>query len=138
MAKPFAILEDVIEAWGELTVDEEKLTQTWIDTASNNLRLIARKRGFDVDTFILGDEVLTRAAHDAVVESVRRRLSNPRAMRQRSINQGAGPYSETSSETVDSTASSGLLYFTDDELQWLPMRPKQRFRTIHAKSGYYK
>lgn len=138
MAEPFALLDDVIEAWGELTVDEELRAQSWLETASNNLRLTARKRGIDIDAFILGDEVLIRAAHDAVVESVRRRLSNPRAIRQRSISQGAGGFTETNAETVDSSASSGLLYFTDDELQWLPVRPKQRFKTLHAKSGYYK
>lgn len=135
---PFALLEDVIEAWGELTVDEEVRVQAWLETASSNLRLTARQRGIDIDAFLLGDEVLIRAARDAVVESVRRRLSNPRAIRQRSITQGAGPYQETNSETTDSSASSGLLYFTDNELLWLPTRPKQRFKTLHAKSGYYK
>lgn len=137
MAEPFALLEDVIEGWGELTVDEERLVQAWLDTASNNLRLTARKRGIDIEAFILNDAVLIRAARDAVVESVRRRLSNPRAIRQRSTNFGAGPFVDSSTETVDPTASSGLLYFTDRELQWLPFRPRQRFRTLHAASGYY-
>lgn len=138
MAEPFATSADVEAVWGELTVAETATVDAWLITASNNLRLIGRKRGIDVDKFILGDEVLTQAAKDAVVESVRRRLSNPRAVRQRSINQGAGPFSETSSETVDSSAASGLLYFTDNELIWLPFPPKNRMRTIHAKSGYYK
>lgn len=138
MAEPFALLEDVAEAWGELSIDEERLVNSWIETASNNLRLEARMRGFDVDQFIQGDDVLTRAAHDAVVESVRRRLSNPRAIRQRSISQGTGAFNDSSTETVDSSASSGLLYFTDSELQWLPTRPKQRLKTLHSKSGYYK
>lgn len=138
MAPPFADLEDVAETWGELTVDEEARINAWIETASNNLRLVGRKRGIDIDAFIRGDEVLLRAALDAVVESVRRRLSNPRALRQRSINFGAGPFSDTGSETVDSSASSGRLYFTDDELQWLPVKPKQRLKTVHSRSGYYK
>lgn len=138
MAEPFATSADVEAVWGELTVAETATVDAWLITASNNLRLIGRKRGIEVDKFILGDEVLTQAAKDAVVESVRRRLSNPRAVRQRSINQGAGPFSETSSETVDSSAASGLLYFTDNELIWLPFPPKNRMRTIHAKSGYYK
>ena len=137
MAEPFALLEDVIEGWGELTVDEERLVQAWLSTASNNLRLTARKRGIDIDAFIQGDSMLVRAARDAVVESVRRRLTNPRAIRQRSTNFGAGPFADSSTETVDSTASSGLLYFTDTELQWLPIRPHQRFRTLRANSGYY-
>ena len=137
MAEPFALLEDVIEGWGELTVDEERLVQAWLSTASNNLRLTARKRGIDIDAFIQGDSMLVRAARDAVVESVRRRLTNPRAIRQRSTNFGAGPFADSSTETVDSTASSGLLYFTDTELQWLPIRPRQRFRTLRANSGYY-
>lgn len=138
MAEPFATSADVEAVWGELTVAETAMVDAWLISASNNLRLIGRKRGIDVDKFILGDDVLTQAAKDAVVESVRRRLSNPKAIRQRSINQGAGPYSETSSETVDSSAASGLLYFTDNELIWLPFPPKNRMRTIHAKSGYYK
>ena len=137
MTGPFALLEDVIEGWGELTVDEERLVRAWLSTASNNLRLTARKRGIDIDAFIQGEAVLIQAARDAVVESVRRRLTNPRAIRQRSINSGVGPFSDSSTETVDSTASSGLLYFTDMELQWLPFRPRQRFRTLHANSGYY-
>lgn len=138
MAEPFALLEDVAEAWGELSVDEERLVNSWIETASNNLRLVGRKRGFDIDQFIQGDAVLTRAAHDAVVESVRRRLSNPKAIRQRTFSIGAGNFADSGTETVDSSASSGLLYFTDSELQFLPMRPKQRMKTIHSKSGYYK
>lgn len=138
MAEPFATSDDVESGWGELTVAETVLVDAWLITASNNLRLIGRKRGIDIDSFIRGNEILEQAAKDAVVESVRRRLSNPKAIRQRSINQGAGPYSETSSETVDSSAASGLLYFTDGELLWLPIPRKGRFRTIHAKSGYYK
>ncbi|MHC6175466.1 Gp19/Gp15/Gp42 family protein [Glutamicibacter sp. X7] len=139
MAVPFATVDDVAEGWAEpLTVEQERMVQRWLETASNNLRLIGRKLGIDIDTYIQGDDVLIMAARDAVVESVRRRLMNPNGIRQRSISQGATPYSETNSETVDNTLSSGRLYFLDDELQWLPSKPRQPFRTLHAKSGYYK
>lgn len=139
MTAPFAEVDDVAEGWDqELTVEQERMILRWIETASNNLRLIGRKRGIDIDRFIRDDAVLIQASRDAVVESVRRRLMNPGGIRQRSISQGASPYSETNSETVDSSLSSGRLYFSDDELLWLPGRARQMFRTVHAKSGYYR
>lgn len=138
MLEPFAGPEDVEDVWGELTLDETKLVVSWLGVASTNLRLLGRKRGFDVDNFIASDELLKTAAKNAVVESVRRRLSNPRALRQRSTSPNAGPFGITESETVDATASSGLLYFTDAELDWLPVKKRGGFRTIHAKSGYYR
>ena len=131
MAEPFANSDDVEAVWGELTVAETVTVDAWLLTASNNLRLIGRKRGIDIDAFIRGDEILEQAAKDAVVESVRRRLSNPRAIRQRSTNQGAGPFSNTSSETVDSSAASGLLYFTEGELMWLPLPRKWLRKFAH-------
>lgn len=134
---PFASVDEVEAVWGELTVAEEAQVEAWLVTASNNLRLRGAQRGVDVDTFIAGDELLTAAANGAVVESVRRRVSNPRALRQRAVTQAATPYSETESETLDSSASSGLLYFTDEEISWLPKRGKSKFRTLRAKSGYY-
>lgn len=140
MALPtFAEVEDVQAVWGELTLAEETQVSAWLVTASNNLRLIGRERGVDVDSFILGDDLLEQAAKDAVVESIRRRLMNPEGIRQRSRTTTDGPFSDTSSETIDTAISSGGLYFNDDDLRWLPpvRSGRNRFRSLRAKSGYY-
>lgn len=135
---PFASVDEVEAVWGELTVAEEAQVEAWLVTASNNLRLIGQERGVNVDTFILGDELLEQAAQDAVVESIRRRLMNPEGIRQRSSTVVTGPTSETESETIDSAISAGGLYFNDDDLRWLPKKPrKRRFGVMRAKSGYY-
>lgn len=135
--QPFATVEDVVAVWGELTVAEETQVEAWLVTASNNLRLLGRNRGVDVDSFIDGNELLEQAAKDAVLESIRRRLMNPDGIRQRSRTVSDGPFSDTSSETIDTSISSGGLYFSENELAWLPASKRRRFGTIHASSGYY-
>lgn len=134
--EPFAQIEDVEAVWGDLTVEEEAKVTAWLVTASNNLRLIGRRRGIDVDQFIAGDELLTQAAKDAVVESIRRRLINPTGIRQRSRTVTDGPFSDTSSETIDSAVSAGGLYFNPSDLEWLPGPPRGRFRSFSVRSGF--
>lgn len=134
---PFAEIEDVVAVWGELTLAEETQVTAWLVTASNNLRLTGKQRGVDVDSFIFGDELLTAAAKDAVVEAVRRRLINPTGVRQRSRTVTDGPFSDTSNETIDSAISAGGLYFTADDLIWLPVVTKRsRFGSFTVKSGF--
>lgn len=132
---PFADVEDVEAVWGELTVAEEAQVQAWLVTASNNLRLIGQQRGVNVDAYIAGDELLEQAAKDAVVESVRRRLINPDGIRQRSRTVTDGPFSDTAMETVDTALSSGVLYFTDDDLRWLPARRSRKIGSFRVKAG---
>lgn len=137
MALPsFASVNDVSNMWGELTLEEEERVTAWLATASNNLRLIGRRRGIDIDQYIAGDELLTQAAADAVVEAVRRRLMNPGGVRQRSRTIVDGPFSDTSSETIDSAVSSGGLYFTSADLEWLPAAPSRGLRSFSVRSGF--
>lgn len=133
---PFADVPHVEADWGELTVAEATQVTNWLVTASNNLRLIGRKRGVDVDAFIAADPVLVQAAQDAVVACVRRRLMNPSGVRQRSTTTVTGPYTDTTSETIDQAVSSGGLYFTDDDLAWLPTAVRRRFGSFTVRSGF--
>lgn len=135
--EPFATVEDVEEVWGELTVAESATVDAWLRIASTNLRLKGKKRGIDVDDFIKDDPLLIEAAKNAVVASVRRVLMNPKGLRQRSRTQGDGPFTDTDSETLDSSISASRFYFEDDDLSWLPKKKTRRYGTIHAKSGYY-
>ncbi|MDF2045147.1 Gp19/Gp15/Gp42 family protein [Microbacterium sp. Kw_RZR3] len=132
----YATVEDVAAAWGDLTLTEEKLVAEWIKTASNNLRIIGRQRGVNVDEVTMMDEFLERAAKDAVVGAVRRRLMNPDGVRQRSRTVTDGPFSDTTNDTIDSSISSGSLSFTDVELAWLPFRRQRTFRSFSVRSGF--
>lgn len=132
----FAIVEDVAAVWGDLTVTEESLVAAWLTTASNNLRLIGRRRGINVDDFIADDELLTNAAKDTVVEAVRRRLMNPDGIRQRSRTVTDGPFSDTTNDTIDSAISSGALTFTDRDLEWLPIPRRRVFQSFTVRSGF--
>lgn len=131
----FASVDDVAAVWGDLSVEEEERVEAWLLTASNNLRLIGRRRGIDVDEYIEGDELLTQAAKDAVIEAIRRRLMNPGGIRQRSRTVVDGPFSDTSSETIDNAVSSGGLYFTDADLSWLPTA-RGGLRSFSVRSGF--
>ncbi|MBC9954942.1 hypothetical protein ICM05_09860 [Leucobacter sp. cx-42] len=133
----FADVADVEAAWGELTIAEEARVRSWLESASTNLRLVGRDRRVDIDALISGNELLAEAAKDTVVASVRRRLMNPRGLRQRSRTVGTGPASESEAETIDSSISAGGLYFEPGELIWLPKPRKRRFKVLRAKSGYY-
>jgi hypothetical protein len=133
---PFATVEDVEAVWGELPVDEESKVEAWLVIASNKLRLKGRKCGIDVDQFIAGDELLSDAAKDAVVASIRRVLLNPKGLRQRSVTTTDGPFSDTGSETVDTAISSSAIYLADEDLTWLPCAPKNRLRSFSVKSGF--
>lgn len=137
MAESFADVTDVEAVWGELTVDEAEKVEGWLKVASTSLRLIGRKRGVNVDQFIAGDELLTEAAKNSVVVSVRRVLMNPKGVRQRSTSTGDGPFSDSDSETIDSAISTSQFYFSDDDLLWMPGKSRRRFRVMRAKSGYY-
>lgn len=133
---PFATVEDVVAVWGELTVDEESKVEAWLEVASTNLRLAGRKRGIDIDQYIAGDDLLTEAAKNAVVASIRRVLLNPKGLRQRSATNTDGPFSDTDSETVDTTLSSSQFYFSDNDLSWLPGAPKSKLRSFAVRSGF--
>ena len=132
----FADIADVEAVWGDLSVEETAKVGGWLTVASTNLRLIARKRGVDIDAFIAGDELLTEAAKNAVVASVRRVLLNPKGLRQRSTTTTDGPFSDSGSETVDSALSSSEFYFSGSDLDWLPAPPRRRLRSFTIKSGY--
>ncbi len=133
--EPFATVEDVEEVWGELTVDEAEKVEGWLNVAFTSLRLIGRRRGVDVDQYIAGDPLLQEAAKNAVVASVRRVLLNPNGLRQRSTTMADGPFSDTGSETLDSSISSSRFYFDDDDLIWLPALRRQRFGSFRVKAG---
>lgn len=133
---PFASVHDVETVWGDLSVEDEAKVEGWLDTASTNLRLIGRKRGINIDQYISGDELLTEAAKNAVVASIRRVLLNPKGLRQRSVTVTDGPFSDSGSETVDTALSASEFYFSDNDLSWLPAAPRRGLRSFTIRSGF--
>ncbi|MBF4578955.1 Gp19/Gp15/Gp42 family protein [Frigoribacterium sp. VKM Ac-2530] len=129
---PLADPSDVEEVWGDLTVEETRKVEAWIDQASTKLRSMARRRHIDLDSLIAKDALAKNAARDAVVNAVRRVLLNPKALRQSSST--TGPFTE--SGTIDTSASSGAIYIAaTDVVDLFPQERRSGIRSFRIRSG---
>jgi hypothetical protein len=111
MANPAAV-DDLVSRWRTLTAQETTNGTTFLADAWGLLKRIYLRRGEDLDALVATDD---DGFADEVVRilatAVLRVMKNPDGKRQESIDD----YSWTRDESV----SSGLLYFTDDELDGL-------------------
>ena len=107
-----ATVKDVEDRLGRPLTDAEKVQ---VDAWLTDLEAQALARGVDLAALIeagtLSAAVVTAIACSAVI----RVLNNPKGVRQRTVS--IDDYS--TSETIDSAASAGLLYFTDAEWELL-------------------
>lgn len=101
---------DVAAGWRPLTDGEIVTTQGLITEATVLLRVLVP----NVDSL---DEALVRFV---AVRAIRRVLKNPDGYRVRS--ESVDDYSDGG--TIDSSLSTGELYFSDQELGWLGVKPK--------------
>ncbi len=124
---PFVDPSDIAAVFRPLTDAEIVLADGLINQAPNKLRRMALKRGVDIDA--ITDPLTEDAIRTAVVNSVKRVLMNPEAVRQLSTTDG--PF--TTSKTIDSSISSGLLYFDPSDLaDFIPARPRARSFRVRA------
>ena len=129
--EPLAQPSDIVAIWQPLTTAQAVLAPGLIAQASLKLRLLARRRGVDLDALML-DELTKAAVTNAVASAVKRVLMNPEAVRQMSIT--TGPMSE--SRTLDTAISSGLLYLDDDDLADIfPIVKRSRMRSFTIRPG---
>ena len=114
MAEPLVTAEDVEERLLNRTfTDDEKLViNHWIGDLLAEIRLSI----VDLDKLAEDADYLATLKR-VIYASVKRVLDNPRGLRHMSIS--IDDY--TRSETIDSTASSGVLYLTDAE--WSQLVP---------------
>lgn len=114
MAEPLVTAEDVEERLLNRTfTDDEKLViNHWIGDLLAEIRLSI----VDLDKLAEDADYLATLKR-VIYASVKRVLDNPRGLRQMSIS--IDDY--TRSETIDSTASAGVLYLTDAE--WAQLVP---------------
>lgn len=127
----FADVTDVEKVWGELSGDQEERVQAWLDQASNQLRLIGRRRGVDVDALVASDPLVAIVVRDAVVNAVKRVLMNPEGYRQ--MSRTKGPFTE--SGTIDTALSTGMIYIADGDIVGLFPAARGRFRSFRVKPG---
>lgn len=106
MANP-ATVADLVSRWRPLSAQETTNGQTFLDDAW----AILKRRVEDIETLIAADADLEAEVVRILATAVLRVMKNPDGKRQESIDD----YSWTRDESV----SSGLLYFTDDELDGL-------------------
>lgn len=100
--------EDIAAGWRPLTPAETVTTQGLIEEATVLLRVLVPA----VDSL---DEALVRFV---AVRAIRRVLKNPDGYRVR--NESIDDYSDGG--TIDSSLSTGELYFSDQELGWLGVK----------------
>lgn len=114
MAEPLVTAEDVEERLlnRSFTDDEKLVINHWIGDLLAEIRLSIG----DLDE-LAEDKNYLATLQRVIYSSVKRVLDNPRGLRQMSIS--IDDY--TRSETIDSTASAGVLYLTDQE--WSQLVP---------------
>lgn len=100
---PLAVLDDVREQFGTLTVAQVTLTNALLRAASK----LVRSRFPSIDAQILAGRVDADVVALAVTNMVLRVLRNPAGLRSETI----GPFSRT----YDTTAAAGLLVITEAE-----------------------
>jgi hypothetical protein len=103
-----AVVADVTDRWRPLSAQETTNAQTFLDDAWRMLKRQLAAQGVDIEALMVDDADLTAEVIRVEATAVLRVMKNPDAMRQESIDD----YSYTRDEAV----SSGLLYFTDDEI----------------------
>lgn len=102
-----AVTSDLESRWRPLSAQETTNGQTFLDDAW----AILKRRVAGIETLIATDTALAAEVVRILATAVLRVMKNPDGKRQESIDD----YSWTRDESV----SSGLLYFTDDELDGL-------------------
>lgn len=114
MAEPLVTAEDVEERLlnRSFTDDEKLVINHWIGDLLAEIRLSI----VDLDELAEDPDYLATLKR-VIYSAVKRVLDNPRGLRQMSIS--IDDY--TRSETIDSTASAGVLYLTDQE--WAQLVP---------------
>lgn len=114
MAEPLVTAEDVEERLlnRSFTDDEKLVINHWIGDLLAEIRLGI----VDLDELAEDPDYLATLKR-VIYSAVKRVLDNPRGLRQMSIS--IDDY--TRSETIDSTASAGVLYLTDQE--WAQLVP---------------
>lgn len=114
MAEPLVNAEDVEERLlnRSFTDDEKLVINHWIGDLLAEIRLSI----VDLDELAEDPDYLATLKR-VIYSAVKRVLDNPRGLRQMSIS--IDDY--TRSETIDSTASAGVLYLTDQE--WAQLVP---------------
>ncbi|WIA95805.1 Gp19/Gp15/Gp42 family protein [Curtobacterium sp. MCBA15_004] len=127
----FAESTDVSAVWGELTAGQEALVDAWLEQASNQVRLLARQRGADVDALVAADRLSAVLVRDAVVNAVKRVLMNPEGYRQ--LSRTKGPFTE--SGTIDTALSTGMIYIAEADIAGLFPVKRSRFGSFRMKAG---
>ncbi|HGD3674142.1 TPA: phage Gp19/Gp15/Gp42 family protein [Streptococcus agalactiae] len=122
----FAITDDVILLWRQLSVDEIKRAEALLETVSDTLRLEASKVGKNLDEMILETPYFATVLKSVTVDIVARTLMT--------ATQGE-PMSQESQSALGYTWSGtylvpgGGLFIKDNELKRLGLK-KQRYGGI--------
>lgn len=103
-----ALVADVTDRWRPLSAQETTNAQTFLDDAWRMLKRQLTAQGVDIETLMVTDVDLTGEVVRVVATAVLRVMKNPDGKRQESI--------DDYQWTRDQAVSSGLLYFTDDEI----------------------
>lgn len=116
----FATVEQLMEAWKPLTLDEQARAEALLLQASNYLRQIAVNNSKDLDDLVEADTtgVYKANVEMVVLSAVQRSLASPVDMMPEasSWSQSATPYSESMSFAGN---VSSTLYFKEKELKLL-------------------
>jgi hypothetical protein len=129
---PFAIPADVAGIWRPLTDAETAVVTNRIAQASRRIRAeVPLVDGLTVDERIDFGTLDAALVKDVVVDMVKRLVSIPGYLRQRSVTVDDG----TTSETYDSSVSGGELFISDREMDLLVGRRTSRSRAFTITPG---
>lgn len=103
-----ATTEDVVDRWRPLSDQEARNAQTFLDDGWRMLKRQVSAQGYNLETLMTADADMIAEVVRVVSSAVLRVMKNPDGKRQEAIDD----YSWTRDEAV----SSGLLYFSDDEI----------------------
>lgn len=117
---PFATIEDLSVFYKPLTdADEIARAQMLLEFASDNLRMIARNNGMDIDAQIAADTtgLFAKIVKNVILTSVKRALNTPADMPTDATmwSQSATPYSEQ----VQFVNPTSDIFFKNNELKIL-------------------
>lgn len=113
-----------------LTAPQQATVTVWIGDLSSDIR----QRIPDVDDQVAASEDFAKTVKRVIAGAVKRVLDNPKGLRQRTVS--VDDFSST--ETVDSTGSSGKLQLSDDD--WddlLPASSGDSFSIRFIPSPWY-
>lgn len=118
---PFAEAEDVAAVWQPLTTEQESLAEALLEQASTKLRVLVPTIDAQIEADVSG---LKRSlAKAAVVNGVKRVLSNPDGLLQETI--------DDYTWRRDSAVSSGALYIDAADLVGLRVKTSRKWGTIN-------